>query len=373
MWGATAVALLVSACGASQRQSLLIQEHQQVQASTQELRFEVVELARGVQDEIESGADRVRDSSEDPAVRRDALLWKVNAIPQVQTAALRSDPLTSGMDLWALVVQMRNFFHAGNGAKAFGEHARLAQEAMGHAEKRVDAVLARVSTAPGVEGRPIVEAWAAKHPIQGFDFHRDSLSTEYAISLRGAEEGGFGAVDEAQEGMERFEYRASLMGESLPKQARWNAELAVGDLLNTGALATQVNGILDAQRSAAFESVDRERALALDALTRERQAALKDASTVIDQQRAATMSDLDALIERHVERHARSMVDFALLRMGQVAAALAVLTLAVFGFIRWWRQREGKSGRFGAGRSGESWTPERHPGRRASDRMHPAY
>src|SRR6478735_5011340 len=87
-----AFGVLTSAC-ASQRQSELMKEQSSLKASSTELRFEVVELARGVSSEVEAGANAVRDSTDDPAVRRDALLWKVNAIPRIQAAALEVDPL----------------------------------------------------------------------------------------------------------------------------------------------------------------------------------------------------------------------------------------------------------------------------------------
>lgn len=389
LWGAM-VLLSVGACAGGQRQSTLIRQQDSVMASTAELRFEVVELARAVTGEIEAGADGVREVSTDPDVRREALLWKVNAIPQVQTAALQFDPFVAGMDLWTFLAQMRNFFASGEGAVAFGEHAHIAQEAMARAERRLQETLGRVSEVSGEHQHEGVEEWAETHPITGFDFRREPITTKYAESLRGRGGSTLAALYEVQSSMARLELRAALLSETLPKQVRWNAELAAGDmgrvaemegvlsnlnhtLVSTGELAERTPEMLAAERAAVMQGIreesaaalgfiERERELAFDALTRERQAAMKDVSEMVDRQRVAAVSDIDAL----VERRARGVIDFALLRLGQILAAVALVGLAIFAFLRLGRAGEGKSGR--PGRLGERWSASHHPGRRESDR-----
>jgi hypothetical protein len=396
--GATAAVVSLSACVGSQRQSYLMMEHQNVEASTPELRLEVVELSRMVAREIEAAADAVRDGTDDATVRRAALLWKINAIPQVQTAALQLDPLMACVDLWALLVQMQNFFDSGVGAATFGEQAHLAQEAMARAETRFNEGLSRVSRDGGEAARPRIEEWAEAHPIEGFDFRREALGTDVARELRGEGEGGMDAIGDAEASMQRMEYRAALMSEFMPSQMRWNAELTADDLagapgidttlsnldqtlVSTGGLAAQLPGMLAGERAALLQGlraervavlgfIDRERQLTFEALAQERIAATKAASELVDRERVATMRDLDEL----VERRARGVIDFALLRMAQVLGALALIALAIFAFLRWGRTGEGKGGRFWRERRDAGrWSSTHHPGRRASDREQPAY
>jgi hypothetical protein len=324
-------------------------------------------------------------------------LWKINAIPQVQTAALQLDPLMAGVDLWAFLLQMRNFFDSGVGAATFGEQAHFAQEAIARAETRWNEGLSRVTRGGGAAARPRIEAWAAEHPIEGFDFRRETLGTDVARELRGEGEGGLEAIGDAEASMQRLEYRASLMNEFMPSQVRWNAELAADDLagmgeidttlsnlnetlVSTGALAAQVPEMLRRDRASLLQIVreeraavvgyiDRERQLALEALTRERVAATNAASDLIERERAATMHELDEL----VEQRARGIIDFTLLRLGQIFGALALLALVLAALLRWGRTGERKGGGFWRGRRDAGrWSEAHHPGRRASDRRQPA-
>jgi len=81
--------------GGAQRQTKFIEGQEAVEASSIELRLEVVELARIASAYVEQAADAIRSESKSEDVRREALLWKVNAIPQIQAAALQPDPLVA--------------------------------------------------------------------------------------------------------------------------------------------------------------------------------------------------------------------------------------------------------------------------------------
>ncbi len=410
--GAIAAVVTLCACAGSQRQSYLMMAHKNVEASTPELRLEVVELSRVIAREIEVGADAVRDSTDDPVVRRAALLWKINAIPQVQTAALQLDPLMACVDLWALLVQMRNFFDTGAGAATFGEQAPLAQEAMARAENHWNEGLLRVSRAGSEAARPRIEEWAAAHPIEGFAFRREALGTDVARELRGEGEGGLAAIGDAEASMQRLEYRAALANEFMPSQMRWSAELAAEDLagsegiedalsnldqtlLSTRELAAQIPGMLAGERAALLQGlraervtvlgfIDRERELTFEGLTRERVAATQAASELVERERIAAMQAASELVERQriatlrdldelVERRAQGVIDFALLRLGQILGALALIALAVIAFLRWGRTDERKGRGFPMERRDAGrWSSTHHPGRRASDRQQPA-
>jgi hypothetical protein len=56
----------------------------------------------------------------DDAVKRNALLWKLNAIPEMRKACFRPEPVASLIDAWTFVRQMDQLFREGPGANAFG-------------------------------------------------------------------------------------------------------------------------------------------------------------------------------------------------------------------------------------------------------------
>jgi hypothetical protein len=53
--------------------------------------------------EIETAADKIILGSPSPAARRQALVWKAEAIPVMQTSLLNSDPIAAVLDTWAFV------------------------------------------------------------------------------------------------------------------------------------------------------------------------------------------------------------------------------------------------------------------------------
>jgi len=349
-----------ASCAGAERQTKFIEGQEAVRASTVELRLEVVELARMASAHVEQAADAIRSESDSEDFDREALLWKVNAIPQIQAAALQPDPLVAALDLWAFILQMRNYYATGAGAAALGPHASVARSAIAKMEARVLVAAGRVSTAGGKNARGRLEKWANENPITSSNFARDGLTAEYAYILREGQKGGVGAIDEAQATMQRLEYRLALASEFMPKQMRWNAELATGDVLAVDeiklTMANMNATLLDAskllvttpemirlereaamqsvkeERIAALVAVDKQRQLVLEAVAQEREQALRK----VDQLREGVMKDADAMASRQL----KAVVDYVLLRLAQVAGALALLA----GLFWLLRRLTGKSG-----------------------------
>ena len=74
-----------------------------------ELRARVHSLGELVGGQIEAAADEIRGRSDDPAIRRAALLWKMEGVPTVYRAAFRPSPVAAAVDLWALTEQMLQY------------------------------------------------------------------------------------------------------------------------------------------------------------------------------------------------------------------------------------------------------------------------
>ena len=89
----------------SHRQTDVMAKAGGITVSAAELRAMVNALADRFADQIEETADRIGTATKDPAVRRRALAFKIDAVPAVYTAAYRADPLTALVDVWALAFQ----------------------------------------------------------------------------------------------------------------------------------------------------------------------------------------------------------------------------------------------------------------------------
>ena len=66
-------------------------------------------------DRIEEAADRIKAQESAPEIRRNSLLWKINATQAGFRAASRRDALIAFADVWILCRQMTVFFEVGGG------------------------------------------------------------------------------------------------------------------------------------------------------------------------------------------------------------------------------------------------------------------
>ncbi|MCG6959666.1 hypothetical protein LJE82_07225, partial [bacterium BMS3Abin03] len=65
--------------------------------------------------EIENSADNIIAESKDARIKKNALLWKMYGIPALLKCISIQDPLASGVDTYALIAQMYQYFETGNG------------------------------------------------------------------------------------------------------------------------------------------------------------------------------------------------------------------------------------------------------------------
>ena len=281
-----AMALPLGACLKVPTQSASLQASPRVRLTASQLQIGAFELGRGVSLLIEEAADSIRTVSADPEVRRNALLWKVSAIPLVQEAALRDDPVIAVADLLVLTMQQEDYFTTGSGAASFGDAQPLAVAAARTARTRVAKYATgamRGDTLPTdfVEG---ITRWVADNPMRGPALRRGSiLNSDWAV-IGLSEVSLEGTVGHLDRTVVNLTYRLSYLNETLAEQARWNAEL----MAEQAMAAPRVDTLLNAS-SAALRSVN----LLVDdmpaLIDREREAMMKD----IDRQRLAMMTDID--------------------------------------------------------------------------------
>ena len=69
---------------------------------------------------VDSAATTIERRASDPAIQRNALLWRVRAIPDMRTACFRLEAVAALVDAWIFARQMDQLFRAGAGATAFG-------------------------------------------------------------------------------------------------------------------------------------------------------------------------------------------------------------------------------------------------------------
>ena len=89
-------------------------------ANEQQIRLRIRALVEPYSGSIVETADRIRAGTTNRAIRREALLWKIEAVPALREALFRPNPLVAIGDTWVLIWQMTDYFEKGRGKQALG-------------------------------------------------------------------------------------------------------------------------------------------------------------------------------------------------------------------------------------------------------------
>ncbi len=358
----SALALLAGACAKVPTQSASMQAAPEVSSSAALIQLQAFETGRAISTLIESAADSIQAASTDVDVRRNALLLKISAIPLVQEAALRIDPVIAAADLYAFTIQFSDYVEIGAGKTSFGAGQPVAVAAAAAAEQAaLDLVSGNLRSGQlSANSEAHLRAWAAEHPMQGPALRRASFLSSDWKALGLSDNSLAASVGNMERTLVNVTYRLSYLNETLAAQARWNAELAGGEALRApavdslvgtvstslGSVGTFADGFpafLDGWREALMRDVDRQRVLAFEAVADQRvalEAALNLEREVLMRQvreeRIAAFLSIDSVTVRTLDRSA------AILRrlIFQVAlSAAAVVALLLGGgfvlFSRW--------------------------------------
>jgi hypothetical protein len=357
----------------SHRQTEVMAKTGEVTMSAAELRAIVNALADRFADQIEQTADQIGATTKDPAVRRRALAFKIDAVPAVYTAAYRADPLTSFVDVWALAFQMDQYLGDGAGRDSFGAGQGALRDSARELVAEADLVGRRAALPAAFDrARADVLGWAGRNPVR-YTFSSRPSCAAFAAERRAEGRDAFVAIGSVTDTVEAVSERLNTYAALEPKLARWQAELllsesagersleaALGDVGSLGSAARRAEALLDqapdvatatsaaravvaeerravldsvnAQRLATLEYATSERLAVLAALREERLATL----AALRQERVEGLREVDAIKTRAVDTAVlglKEVVDYAMWRLATllfaflvVAAALATLS-----------------------------------------------
>jgi hypothetical protein len=206
-----------------------------------------------------------------------------------------------------------------------------------------------------------IQTWAAEHPLEDLLFVRRSTTTRWMDTAAGTTGGGLESVAEIEESMVDLLARMRSYAGELPKQARWQSQLAVLDVLEgqdmqrffatIDAVESDIGKIerrfdeftimvdamyreawqhVAAQQAQATADADALLAATLAAITAEREAVL----LAIEESRTATLADLGAMggpMLTETSAALRGAIDHLVWRLAQLLAGF----LVVAGVIGW--------------------------------------
>lgn len=315
---------------------------------------------------MEQAADEASAASSDPAVRRRALVWKLNVVPALYRTLFNQRPLVALLDTWALLVQAEQYLESPEGKAAFGPGAAIVLATTRELEGRVQEIAHwAVPALDLTEIRSKVQSWAEKHPVRLTFATRDTIE-RYLVTIAPTEQiSAFGVVGQLSEDMNGLVGRMDFLPIMLPRQATWQAELAYVDLVDArlegalkqaGAAMDKLDGMIawlgtegldgfaDEQRIEIMRAVAAERIEIERLVARQRgeiqafvEKEREEIAALVQRERAAVLADARSLADHataEAERSAKQVVDHALLRLAAVLGLLLVLAAVLYLVVR---------------------------------------
>ncbi len=376
--------LIVGCASGPTRKSSSVKSAPKVESSATELSSRNQSLLAIYSAEVEAAADQIILESPSTAARRQALLWKIDAIPVLQKCLLNTDPVVAALDSWAFIFQMKEYMERPAVKQAFsGMYPVVAATLKNMDEEMQQLVQVAAPSAKVPAVRQTIADWAQAHPVHPNLAGRQSFEAERIRQLGESNLGTMASIRALGESLGDLTARLDAYNTYLPKQARWQAELLVSDLARgpefggvasnfstlsnalakTSSSVEQMPGFVDQTRAAVMSDVDRQRLAAQDfvqgereqafnALTRERAALALDigrerlAATAylhtevqnglkaLHDERVGAMNDARAAAEHSLQdfdSRARSLMN----RFFLYAAVLALLMLGLGALIAW--------------------------------------
>jgi len=326
--------------------------------NAEQMRLRMRALVQPLSGVIVASADKIIAGTTNNAIRRQALLWKIEAVPALREALFQPNPKTAIFDAWVMAIQMTDYFEKGAGKDGLGEAHGIAVTTCQHLETELARIAASLTISGDVsEVGAFAMQWAGGHPIRGSIASRESTlnrATEKDVATAFSTTEVVGEVAVTLDDLNR---RIEIYSAQLLDQARWQAELFAMDIKQDFQVEKALPLAESAAKSAgrAVEAIDRlvpavERFLAVlektpslidterEAATKAMQAELTRTISFVQEERIAVVQDLrDTVVQEHkaltleLDRASLNMVDRAFLRAAQLCAAL--LPIAFVGII----------------------------------------
>lgn len=375
-----AFALSGAGCVSMHGHKIDTQAGSKLAVNVNQVRLKMRSMVGPMSGEIERAADQIAAGTTEPEVRTAAVRWKIDGVHALTTALFEPEPITAVLDSWALVNQMADFFETGPGRAQLGAGAPVAVEACRRLEEQVAAAAASMSaTGEAPRLRVLVREWALAHPIR-YTIPSRETTLSRALEREVPESWTTGdAVVEVVTSVDDLNRKVDVYRDQFFRQVRWEADLLASDLklgevqplaeravqsteraaqsaeraaatfdaLAPGferavAVAESGPAMIAAERKAAMAAFSQELSRTIAFLQQERLAALAQVTSEridVMESMSRTISEERKAFDRDIERVVFEVVDHALWRLAQLAAAglvfLGLGTAALLVFVRW--------------------------------------
>jgi hypothetical protein len=193
---------------------------------------------------VELTADEIISKTSDNEIKKQALLWKIYAIPAMIRSLSINDPIAAGIDAWILSVQMLQYFEEGYGKDFFGEYQDLAINASKLIVSDIEQLARELRGNDDIsKGQKIAKDWANENPIKNNKFLRVSALDKVA-NIIGSENIDLGAaVGNIALSVDELKNQITLYTDFLPKQIKWQAQYELYNFIGDSLIDKSINNI----------------------------------------------------------------------------------------------------------------------------------
>ena len=246
--------------------------------------------------DVDLAATAIERQAADSTVRRNAILWRARAIPEMRKACFRLTPVGALIDAWIFARQMNQFFRDGAGAGAFGAFQPEAVEISGRLVQEMRAIGGSIAVSPAAAAefeRRLIDPWLTEHPLRDITFVRESPMGRFADQ---SPTGGdmLESVGTMEELAISLSQQARIYLAELPRQVRGEVDLMRLDMLSSESVASMqgdlhvsataadriassaegISALVPNERRIVMDELSRQRNLVMDAVSVERERAV---------------------------------------------------------------------------------------------------
>jgi len=238
----TIILIAYYGCTTIPQETVMMKDLEGVKMTAAELGIRMSEFGKYFISKTEEASEEIRIQSKDITVKKNALKWRLNAIPAAIQSLSILDPVAAGIDIWALCEQQQQFFTYGNGKNLFGKYQYIAIEASTELMDEMEALANdfRDKKYRSNVSQNILE-WTKENPIKDLNFHRRSTLDVLAKTL-GSEEYSLGStVGSIAIGVHDIRKQITLYTDLLPKQIKWQAQYELYNFLGDSLIEKSIN------------------------------------------------------------------------------------------------------------------------------------
>jgi hypothetical protein len=176
---------------------------------------------------VEQTANQISGASADPAIRMNALRWKMAASANSQRAASQVVPMIGLLDTWALSVQMQQYLADGAGRAVFAAQQPLAVSLAEQLAAQAKDLARRLTTTDEFDhDQRFIDDYVHAHPIESLQFARASIMDLWTQD-RGVQVPLVDSLGTVPEALANAGDLVRMYGDTASSQMIWNAQLAV--------------------------------------------------------------------------------------------------------------------------------------------------